>query len=302
MTTQTKVPSPQETVGPVQRVTLWGIAVNVFLSVLKFAVGMMGGSQAIVADAIHSLSDTTTDVAVLLGVRYWTAPADDKHPYGHWRIETIITMAIGILLAAVAVGISMRAIGTIQTRHQVSPHWIALVGAGASVVLKELLYRWTVRVGQQARSSAVIANAWHHRTDALSSIPAGVAVILARIGPEWAFIDRIGAIIVSGFVLHTAWGIVRRAMSDLLDRGVTPAARARIEEIARSVQGVESVHKIRTRNMGPGTYLDLHVLVNGDLTVREGHDIATDVKHTLLNDGPEILDVVVHLEPSDAGH
>jgi len=263
---------------------------------------MMGGSQAIVADAIHSLSDTTTDVAVLLGVRYWTAPADDKHPYGHWRIETIITMAIGILLAAVAVGISMRAIGTIQTRHQVSPHWIALVGAGASVVLKELLYRWTVRVGQQARSSAVIANAWHHRTDALSSIPAGVAVILARIGPEWAFIDRIGAIIVSGFVLHTAWGIVRRAMSDLLDRGVTPAARARIEEIARSVQGVESVHKIRTRNMGPGTYLDLHVLVNGDLTVREGHDIATDVKHTLLNDGPEILDVVVHLEPSDAGH
>jgi len=302
MTTQTKVPSPQETVGPVQRVTLWGIAVNVFLSVLKFAVGMMGGSQAIVADAIHSLSDTTTDVAVLLGVRYWTAPADDKHPYGHWRIETIITMAIGILLAAVAVGISMRAIGTIQTRHQVSPHWIALVGAGASVVLKELLYRWTVRVGQQARSSAVIANAWHHRTDALSTIPAGVAVILARIGPEWAFIDRIGAIIVSGFVLHTAWGIVRRAMSDLLDRGVTPAARARIEEIARSVQGVESVHKIRTRNMGPGTYLDLHVLVNGDLTVREGHDIATDVKHTLLNDGPEILDVVVHLEPSDAGH
>lgn len=293
---------PEDTVAPVQRVTLWGIAVNVFLSALKFTVGTMGGSQAIVADAIHSLSDTTTDLAVLLGVRYWTAPADDQHPYGHWRIETIITTAIGILLAVVAGGICVRALTTMQTRDIAAPHEIALIGAVASIIMKELLYRWTLRVGRQAKSSAVIANAWHHRTDALSSIPAGAAVLLARINPNWAFVDRIGAIMVSGFVLHTAWRITRSAMNDLLDRGATPAVRERIESIALGVEGVESVHKIRTRNMGPGIFLDLHVLVDGNLTVRRGHDIATDVKHVLLDDGPEILDAIVHLEPSEPGH
>jgi cation diffusion facilitator family transporter len=290
----------QEVVAPVQRVTLYGITINVFLSALKFTVGIMGNSQAIVADAIHSLSDTTTDLAVLLGVRYWTAPADDQHPYGHWRIETIITTAIGILLAGVAVGISFRALTTMQTRDATSPHEIALVGAIASVVMKELLYRWTVRVGRRTKSSAVIANAWHHRTDALSSIPAGAAVVLARISPDWAFIDRIGAIVVSGFVLHAAWRITRDAMADLLDKGADPAVKARIETIARGVVGVESVHKIRTRNMGPGIYLDLHVLVNGNLTVREGHDISETVKQALLNHGPEILDAVVHLEPAES--
>ena len=285
---------------PVQQVTLYGLVVNVFLSTLKFTVGIMGNSQAIVADAIHSLSDTTTDLAVLLGVRYWTAPADDQHPYGHWRIETIITTAIGILLAGVAVGISFRALTTIHTRHTTSPHAIALIGAVASIVMKELLYRWTVRVGRRLKSSAVIANAWHHRTDALSSIPAGIAVILARISPDWAFVDHVGAIIVSVFVLHAAWGITRRAMDDLLDRGANPAVKARIETLALGVKGVESVHKIRTRNMGPGIYLDLHVLVDGDLTVRQGHDISETVKQALLSDGPEILDTVVHLEPAES--
>jgi len=289
----------EDTVVPIQRVTLWGIGVNVLLSALKFAVGTLGGSQAIVADAIHSLSDTTTDVAVLLGVRYWTAPADERHPYGHWRIETLITTGIGVLLAVVAGGICFRALTTMRAGSAASPHEIALIGAVASVFMKELLYRWTFRVGRRTKSSAVVANAWHHPIDALSSIPAGAAVILARINPSWAFIDSVGAIIVSGFVLHTAWRITRNALDDLLDRGATPAVKARIESIALGITDVESVHKIRTRNMGPGIYLDLHVLVDGNLTVRRGHDIATDVKRALLDDGPEILDAVVHLEPAD---
>jgi cation diffusion facilitator family transporter len=298
MESQGTTTEPEKVVTAVQRVTLWGLAVNIMLSALKFTVGIMGGSQAIVADAIHSLSDTTTDLAVLFGVRFWTAPADDHHPYGHWRIETIITTCIGISLATVAIGISYNAITTLHTRGSTSPHLIALIGAIASIISKEILYRWTLKVGRATRSPAVIANAWHHRTDALSSIPAALAVLLARISPDWAFADHIGAIVVSGFVLHAAWGITRRATADLLDKAAPPSVKQEIEAVALRISGVETVHKIRTRAMGPGIYLDLHVLVNGDLTVREGHDISETVRQALLKDGPAILDVVVHLEPA----
>ena len=282
----------------VQRVTVWGIVVNVLLSALKFSVGIIGNSQAVVADAIHSLSDTTTDLAVLFGVRFWTAPADDKHPYGHWRIETIITTVIGISLASVAGGICYKAVTSLHAQEAVSPHPVALIGAFASIISKEALYRWTLRVGRKTRSSAVIANAWHHRTDAISSIPAAAAVILARISPDWAFLDHVGAILVSLFVLHAAWRITRTAMADLIDKGASAPTKARIEEIAMGVEGVATVHAIRTRIMGPGIYLDLHVLVDGSLSVREGHDISENVKQALLHEGPEILDAVVHLEPA----
>jgi cation diffusion facilitator family transporter len=286
-------------VGPVQRVTLCGIVVNILLAILKFTVGIVGGSQAIVADAIHSVSDTTTDLAVLFGVHFWTAPADDKHPYGHWRIETIITALIGLSLGALAIGISYDALTSIQSDTATSPGLIALLGAVVSIVAKELLYQWTVQVGTRTRSAAVVANAWHHRTDALSSIPAALAVILARRGPNWAFADHVGAVIVSLFVLHAAWRITSKAMSELTDRGVPPNTKRVIEQVATAVDGVDSVHAIRTRKLGPGIYLDLHVLVDGDLSVRQGHDISEAVKQALLEEGPEILDAVVHLEPMD---
>jgi cation diffusion facilitator family transporter len=298
MASTKQLASTQDLVASVQYVTVWGIVVNILLSALKFTVGILGKSHAVVADAIHSLSDTTTDLAVLFGVRFWTAPADDQHPYGHWRIETIITTVIGISLATVAVGISYKALTSLQSHDATSPHPIALIGALASIVSKEILYHWTLRVGRQTRSSAVIANAWHHRTDAISSIPAAAAVILARISPEWAFVDHIGAILVSFFVLHAAWRITRTAMADLIDKGAPPPTQARIEAIALAVPGVADVHAIRTRVMGPGIYLDLHVLVDGDLTVKEGHDISDNVKQALLKEGPEILDAVVHLEPA----
>ncbi len=297
--TPTLRPDPKDTVGPVQRVTLCGIVVNILLAILKFTVGIVGGSQAIVADAIHSVSDTTTDLAVLFGVHFWTAPADDQHPYGHWRIETIITALIGLSLGALAIGISYDALTSIQSDTATSPGLIALLGAVVSIVAKELLYQWTVQVGTRTRSAAVVANAWHHRTDALSSIPAALAVILARLGPNWAFADHVGAVIVSLFVLHAAWRITSKAMSELTDRGVPPNTKRVIEQVATAVDGVDSVHAIRTRKLGPGIYLDLHVLVDGDLSVRQGHDISEAVKQALLEEGPEIIDAVVHLEPME---
>lgn len=283
----------------VQRVTLYSIVINLLLSVFKFAVGIIGSSQAIVADAIHSLSDTTTDLAVFFGVRFWTAPADEKHPYGHWRIETIITAVIGFMLAAVALGICFKAVTSFHDHSDAPPRMIALIGAVSSIVVKELLYRWTIIVGKKTGSSALVANAWHHRSDALSSIPVAVAIIVARINPALAFADQVGAIIVSGFVLYAAWSIIKDAISELLDKGAEETTKDLISEIVMSVAGVESVHAVRTRKMGPGIYLDLHLLVNGSMSVRQGHDISETARQELLNRGPDVLDAVVHLEPVD---
>lgn len=281
----------------VRRVTWIGLATNVFLCAFKFVGGIVGGSQAIVADAVHSLSDTTTDVAILVGVRYWTAPADEDHPHGHRRIETLVTVSIAVLLAAVAVGLIYHALTTLQTDHVALPGWIAFAAALVSIVSKEGVYRWTIAVGKRIKSSAIIANAWHHRSDALSSIPAALAVAGARIHPAWGFLDHIGAVVVSIFIFQAAWRIGRPALDELIDAGAPVKDRARIEAIVRETEGVRHVHAIRTRYLGSGLGIDLHVHVDGQLTVRQGHDISGAVKHRLLSDGPDVVDVVVHIEP-----
>ena len=192
----------------VKLVTWTGMLVNVLLSVFKIVAGYFGRSQTILADGFHSLSDTVTDIAIIVGVKYWCAPPDETHPHGHRRIETIITQFIGLVLAAVAVGISYRAIVTLHEMHSRPPEMIALIAGLVSIVSKEAIYQWTVFVSKKIRSSAVAANAWHHRSDAFSSIPAVIAVGVARIFPSWSFVDHVGAIIVSLFILQAAWKIV----------------------------------------------------------------------------------------------
>jgi cation diffusion facilitator family transporter len=283
----------------VRRVTWWGLAVNVGLAALKFVVGIVGSSQAVVADAVHSLSDLVTDVAILLGVRYWSQPADEDHPYGHRRVETLVTLGIGLVLAAVALGIGHNALFTIREEHVEQPGWIAAWGPALSIVLKELLYRWTAAVGRRIGSPAVVANAWHHRSDAFSSWPALAAVVASQLNPEWGFIDHVGALIVSLFILKVAWDTVKAPLTELSGRGVSDADRRRVAETAGRIAGVGEVHAIRTRMLGTAIYLDLHVLVSGDISVRRGHDIAEEVKAALLRDFPAIADVVVHIEPVD---
>ena len=289
--------SRQEIRNRIRRVTVGAIAVNLSLSALKLAAGLFGRSQAMVADAVHSLSDTATDLAILMGVGFWSAPPDERHPYGHWRIESLVTTMIGLALVAVALGIGARSIRHIHAGTSDVPSAYALAAAVASMVIKELLYRWTLATGNELRSSAVIANAWHHRSDALSSIPAAAAILTARLRPGWAVVDPVGAIVVSVFVFRAAWGIMRGALGDLIDEGVPEAMRERIRAIAEATGGVSSVHAIRTRRVGPGYYLDLHVLVTATLSVKAGHDIAKSVKTQLMKLQPEILDVVVHIEP-----
>ena len=281
----------------VRKVTLIGILINIMLSGLKFVVGILGSSRAVVADAVHSLSDMTTDMAILFGISYWTAPADENHPYGHWRIETMVTAFIGILLAFVALGIGYRALLSIRQEHLKQPKWIAFMGALISIVVKEFLYQWTLVVGRKVKSSAVIANAWHHRSDALSSIPAVIAVMIAIISPKWSFIDQFGAIVVSLFILHASWKIIKPALAELADTGVSEDVRVKIQTLAKTTDGVISVHAIRTRRIGGGIHVDLHIMVDGTISVHQGHDISKAVKQRLFEKGPEIVDVVVHLEP-----
>jgi cation diffusion facilitator family transporter len=281
----------------VRLVTWTGMLVNILLSTFKILAGYFGKSQTILADGFHSLSDTLTDVAVIVGVRYWSAPPDETHPHGHSKIEAIITQFIGLVLVVVAVGIVYKAVITLHEMHTTPPDWIALIAALVSIASKEILYQWTVYVGKRARSSAVVANAWHHRSDALSSIPAAIAVAAARLFPSWSFVDHVGAIVVSLFILQAAWKIVWPSLKELSDTGASPELTRDIERIVLATQGVQSLHKIRTRQTGYGYHVDLHIQVDGSMTVLEGHNISEQAKARLMQNCSEVLDVIVHLEP-----
>lgn len=287
-------------VAAVRRVTLVGLATNVALSGLKFAGGILGHSQAVVADAVHSLSDSATDLVVLVGVRYWSRPPDEAHPHGHRRIETVVTASIGVILAAVAAGLAYNALATLPARHANPPGWIAFAAAVLSIVSKEVLYRWTVRRGKRLRSSAVVANAWHHRSDGLSSVPAALAVAGAALHPAWSFLDHVGAVVVSLFILQAAWRITWPALGQLVDAGASRKERERIRDIVLATSGVGRLHALRTRYVGAGLQVDLHILVDGQLTVRQGHDISETVKRRLLDQEPDVVDVLVHIEPDTA--
>ena len=283
----------------INKVTWVGVIINVVLSAIKFVVGYIGGSHAVIADAVHSLSDLATDFAVIVGVRFWSAPPDQDHHYGHYRIEALITALIGIILGFVAIGIGYSSVVTIKEFHFGKTAWIAVIGPLASIFIKEVLYHWTVAVGKKVRSKSLIANAWHHRSDALSSIPALIAVVVSTINPSWVLVDHIGALVVSVFILKVAWDITVPALLELTDQGASENVHVAIKQIALAVEGVREVHKIRTRKIGQNIFVDLHVLVRPEITVRDGHAISENVKHELLKKGPDILDAVIHLEPAE---
>ena len=281
----------------VRRITLWGMALNLVLSAAKFVFGILASSQSLIADGVHSLSDMVTDVAVLIGAPFWSAPPDKSHPYGHGRIETLLTMVIGGILAGVGVLICYHAIVSIREPDQGIPGWSAFAVACVSIVLKELIYRWTITVGKRVRSSALIANAWHHRSDGFSSVPVAVAVLGMHLRPDLVNLDHIAAILVSMLILQAAWRIVWPALKELTDVGMGEEERKRLVEIVTKTEGVRNVHALRTRRVGSGIFVDLHVLVAPEISVGEGHDIAENLERRLLSEERDVVDVVVHVEP-----
>ena len=302
MTIQTQTISDIERMTIVTRVTWVGLVCNLVLSLLKCCLGYLGSSHAVIADGIHSLSDLITDLAILIGVKYWSAPPDEKHPYGHYQYETIISSLIGLILITAAILLGYSALSSIRgTSEQTHPTWLAAVAALISVVVKEVLYRWTMQKGTAIKSSSLVANAQHHRSDALSSLPVLAAVSVAIFYPNWDFIDQIGALFVSLFILKAGYNIIAQAVSELIDASAPAEDCDRIKELVLSVDKVQSAHKIRTRRVGYGIFLDLHIQVNGDMTVTEGHIVSHKVSSTLYSLGPDVIDVIVHLEPYNKG-
>ena len=273
------------------------MVINLLLGALKGSAGLLFGSQALVADALHSLSDCATDVAVLVGVHFWSAPPDECHPHGHQRIEALVTLFIGLVLGAAAIGIGRQAIMSMGAGEGANLGWGAFAAAVVSVVLKEWLYRWTAAVGMRVRSQALVANAWHHRSDALSSLPVAAAVLIQRLWPQFGFIDATAAVIVAVLLLRAAWSIARPALAELTDAGADRKALEEMEQIAMAVPEVRATHALRSRRSGPGYLVDLHILVDPEKSVYDGHEVARAVRAALIQQGPDVLDVLVHIEP-----
>ncbi|MCL2710660.1 MAG: cation diffusion facilitator family transporter [Planctomycetaceae bacterium] len=293
----------------VSRITWFGAFINLFLTAFKFVAGVVGHSSVLIADAVHSLSDLVTDVVILIGVRYWNRPADQDHPHGHAKIETLVTLFIGVVLALVGIGLIVAAVNSLidivngkPPEH--SPTWLALVAALVSIVVKEWLYRITVKVGMTTKSSATIANAWHHRSDALSSIPAAAAVGACLLfGPDFVFLDPVGTVVVSFMILHVAWKITQPTFAALLDSGVSELQCQAITREILTFTEVKDLHKLRTRYVGPtGLVVDVHVLVDPKMSITEGHALSHRIERKLLQSGENIIDVFVHVEPLSHDH
>lgn len=289
----------------ISRVTWVGFWCNVALSAFKISAGFMGNSRAVVADGVHSLSDLVTDIAVLVGVRFWMAPPDKAHPYGYKRLETLVSFTIGAILACAGVGIVWDAAASLWHGGEKGPvgSWLALIAALSSVASKELLFRWTLRKSQELKSAAVAANAWDHRSDAISSFPIAVAVAVSMYFPSLAFVDVVGAVLVAGFILYSAWKICKESIHILVDGGVDREVMERITQFCLKTDGLKSVHDVRTRFVGQGLQIDLHAAIDATLTVQQGHDIAQALEDSLYTDaaseylGVEVFDVLVHLDP-----
>ncbi len=296
----TKIKQPlssQEQASTVRRITGIGLATNLALSAGKLLGGVLGNSLAVTVDGVHSLSDCTTDLAILLGVKYWSRPPDACHPYGHKRTETLVTIFIGFALVITATVMSWNAVMSFGEPRTSAPGIIALIAAASSIVIKEALFRITRRAGKRIGSSALLANAWHQRTDALSSIPVTIAVVSAMLHPALIILDSIGALLVAIFIFVAAWRIIAPGISQLADRAAPQEETAKISAVAAGVSGVHDVHAVRTRYYGMGILVDLHITLDPEMTVRAGHDIATSVQQKLLAAELGVEDVVVHIEP-----
>lgn len=279
-----------------RNVSLIGMVANIFLCTIKIIMGWVAQSQSLIADGIHSLADALTDAAVIVTARFSNQGADAGHPYGHARIETAATAGLGVVLIVTGLGIILDAAGRLMDPSLLfEPRALALVAAFISILINEALYQYTRWVGSKIKSSLLLANAWHHRTDALSSVVVMIGVGGVLMG--WEALDAIAAVAVSMMIIHVGWQQLRSAFVELVDAAL-PAER--IEEITRVIEGVEGVshpHRLRTRRMGGSALIDVHVEVSPRISVSEGHQLAERVQAELKEVLEEVNDVTVHIDP-----
>jgi cation diffusion facilitator family transporter len=280
----------------VKKATVISVMVNLFLSFIKIVAGYFGKSNALMADGIHSFSDLFTDFLLFFGVKYWNKPMDENHPYGHRRIENIITGILGLSLIVIGIFIGYENLFSLEKRsYKISDYtfYVAIL----SVVFKEFLFRYTKKLADEFNLVSLEANAWHHRSDAFSSVPVVLSLGIYRIYPNFYFMDALGAIIVSGIIIFVGWDFFYSSVSKLSDSSAPEEVIINIEKICYENKEVKDVHKIRTRYFGNEIAVDLHIEVDENLTIKEAHDIAADVKRRLLNSSLNIFDVIIHIEP-----
>ena len=288
----------------IYKVTLAGGAVNVVLLAFKFVAGILGHSAAMIADAIHSLSDFITDLIVLLFVYISGKPQDKSHDYGHGKYETLALVFIGIALLAVAIGIftngAQRIAAWYHGEELRAPGMLALWAALISILLKELTYRFTIRKARQLNSTSMEANAWHHRSDALSSIGTAVGIGGAvLLGKRWTVLDPLASMIVGAFIVKVSFDLINRGMSELMEKSLPDEVEDEIIAIAKSEPDVIEPHDLRTRRIGNRYAIELHILMSGDITLAKAHDHADSIENQLKKRFGENTHVAIHMEPAE---
>lgn len=286
----------------IYKITLWGSFVNFLLLVFKFVAGFVGNSAAMIADAVHSLSDFITDIIVILFVRVSSMPKDENHHYGHGKYETLATAIIGVVLFAVGVGILVNTVETIidffHGKELAAPNIWALGAAAVSIVFKEALYQYTVYKGKNLNSNAVMANAWHHRSDALSSIGTLLGISGAMfLGEKWRVLDPIAAFLVSIFILKVSIELTKASLEELLEKSLPKKTQEKILNIIHSFPEVKSPHNLRTRHIGSNIAIEFHIRMDGNLSLNEVHEITKRMENALKAEFGPLTHIGIHMEP-----
>ena len=275
--------------------TLISIVGNALLVAGKMIGGLSVGSTALIADSVHSAADLASDVMVIIGVWLGTKPADDEHPYGHGKFETLATIIISVMLLAASVGIITNAVRELIAGITRPVAWPILIIAGASVLIKELLYHYTVRLGRRLHLTSMIANAWHHRSDALSSLAVLGGAIIGLLG--WGHGDQVGALVVGAMISLVGVRFIYSSLGELLEARADSSIREQIQCVLDGFSEIHDAHDIRTRRVGRAIHLDLHVLVAPDLSLLKAHEISERLEQALQRSIQNTLDVLVHVEP-----
>lgn len=281
------------------RASYFSIAGNATLAVIKGITGIFGNSYALIADAIESITDVFSSLLVLFGLKYSARPADENHPYGHGKVEPLVTFAVVGFLIASATVIIFQSIENIQTPQKV-PKPYTLIVLAVIIITKELFYRFVNKTSDETKSSSLKADAWHHRSDAITSLMAFIGISIAIfMGKGYETADDWAALFAAGFILYNAYLILRPALGEIMDEHMYDDLIEEIREISHQVPGVIDTEKCFVRKAGMTYHVDLHMVVNGNLTVDKGHEIAHDLKNVLLEKIPQISDVLIHIEPDN---
>ena len=272
-----------------------GLWVNILLTAVKFAAGILGHSKAMVADSLHSASDVLATGVVFVGLRLSRKPADDKHPYGHGNADTIASFLVALILLLTGLYLGYSAVHVLIHRHLLKPGSIALYAAVASIVVKESLFHYTIRVGRRENSQAIIANAWDHRADAYSSVAALIGIFAARRGI--VILDPIAGFVIAIMIFRIALHLIHSSVDIIMDESPDAATIQEISEIVSRVDGVAKVRDVRVHQRGPDRTVDTRIEVDGHITVNDGHVIASEVEAALTESGLRIVDAMVHVDP-----